>query len=123
MADALSITPSLSMLDFVVKHAEAAFKYPKAVEPLGEKMRRVRERHGLRLKDVADAIGISQSALSQIESGETKNPKPQHFVKWCEFFGENQNSMLFGDPDPTELKRIRGLGAILGNRPRSRSQD
>jgi transcriptional regulator with XRE-family HTH domain len=123
MASDVSIDPSLSMLETYVKHAEALFKYPKQMETLGDRMKKARLDQGLTLEVVAEAIGISVSALSQIENGQTKSPKPQHFVKWCAFFGANQNRMLFDDPDPPELRRLRGQAAILGNRPKSRSRE
>ena len=111
------------MLEFRVKDAEAVFKYPKQMDTsdLGKRMRDVRQRHGLKLREVADHLEISVSALSQIETGATR-PKPETFVMWCEFFGENQNHILFGEPDPAELRRLRGLGPVLGNRQKSRSR-
>jgi transcriptional regulator with XRE-family HTH domain len=87
------------------------------ISGIGERMRDVRKRHKLNLEEVADHVGISVSALSQIETGSTR-PKPETFVKWCAFFGENQNYILFGESDPPELRRLRGLGAMLGNRSR-----
>jgi transcriptional regulator with XRE-family HTH domain len=112
------------MLETYVKHAEAVFKYPKPMDTsgLGERMRDVRKRHKLNLEQVAEEIGVSVSALSQIETGATR-PKPETFVKWCAFFGENQNYILFGEAEPAELKRLRGLGAMMGNRPKSRFQE
>src|SRR5437867_2998735 len=42
---------------------------------LGDRIRERREDLGIRLADMARALGITRYALAKIESGETKNPK------------------------------------------------
>jgi transcriptional regulator with XRE-family HTH domain len=48
---------------------------------VGEYLKKVRNERKFSLKDVKEKTGISDSALSHIESGKTEAPSPEHFKK------------------------------------------
>ncbi len=64
----------------------------------GDRMREMRLSRGLSLEQLAEIIGISASALSQIERGVTKNVRPENFLRFCAFFGADPYYVVFGKP-------------------------
>lgn len=48
---------------------------------IGEEIAKARENKGLSQRQLANAIGISNAALSKIESGETEIPNPKILKK------------------------------------------
>lgn len=53
----------------------------------GERLRQLRALRGMTLEQVAQVVGISAQALSQIETGTTKNVRPENFLRLCAFYG------------------------------------
>lgn len=54
---------------------------------IGERLLKLREeRNGLQAVDVARALKITPSALSQLERGTTKNPRPENLLAAARFF-------------------------------------
>lgn len=47
-------------------------------------IKEIREKHGISQNQLAKQTGISQSALSDIENGMTKNPRIDTLLKICE---------------------------------------
>lgn len=48
---------------------------------LGENIKKLRERAGYSIRQLADLSGVSKSVISEIESGESKNPRYQTINK------------------------------------------
>lgn len=50
----------------------------------------------LKLEEVAEIIGITPQALSQIETGITKNVRPENFLRLCAFYDADPFRLIFG---------------------------
>ena len=53
--------------------------------PFGRKVREMRHQSGTTLKDLADALGVSQAYLSALETG--RRPTPARVDQICAYFG------------------------------------
>lgn len=94
-ASALSIPPNLSLLSRNVNHARIKLAYHEGMEQPGERLRRMRIDRDLKLEQVAEIIGISAQALSQIETGVTKNVRPENFLRLCAFYDVDPYRVIF----------------------------
>lgn len=63
---------------------------------IGDRLRTARESKGLDQPIVAKAAGITVSALSQIESGKTKQPKPETLFKLADALDVDPRYLVFG---------------------------
>ena len=63
---------------------------------LGERIRTRREELGLRPTDLADAVGVSVSAVLYWESGATKNLKNEHLFVLSDKLGVNARWLAIG---------------------------
>jgi transcriptional regulator with XRE-family HTH domain len=79
------------------------------MEDLGSRMRKLREDRGLSLVFVAEVMGISDSALSQIEKGHSKNAKLEGFLKFCAYFDEDPYYLVFGQSRASVTGTFRKL--------------
>lgn len=61
---------------------------------IGEEIAKARENKGLSQRQLANAIGISNAALSKIESGETEIPNPKILKKISKHINLNYNDMM-----------------------------
>lgn len=61
---------------------------------IGEEIAKARENKGLSQRQLANAIGISNAALSKIESGETEIPNPKILKKTSKHIDLNYNDMM-----------------------------
>lgn len=61
---------------------------------IGEEIANARENKGLSQRQLANAIGISNAALSKIESGETEIPNPKILKKISKHIDLNYNDMM-----------------------------
>jgi DNA-binding XRE family transcriptional regulator len=98
MTCSVSMPPNLSRLQFEVKQAEKESLYHAYMQKVGERMKTIRTRRGLKLEEVAKVMGISASALSQIENGVTDKPTLEPFLKFCEYFREDPYYVAFEKP-------------------------
>ncbi|HAD99945.1 MAG TPA: transcriptional regulator [Rhodospirillaceae bacterium] len=55
--------------------------------PFGRKVREMRHQSGTTLKDLADALGVSQAYLSALETGRRPRPTPARVDQICAYFG------------------------------------
>lgn len=55
--------------------------------PFGERLRALRRERGVRLKDLADALGVSEAYLSALETGRRPRPTPARVDQICAYFG------------------------------------
>jgi putative transcriptional regulator len=56
-------------------------------EAIGRRIKRLRTQAGLKQAALANAAGVSGSAISQIESGSTAAPKPVHLLQIARVLG------------------------------------
>lgn len=98
MTVSVRMRPNLSSLQCGVNPIEAARPYHAYMVKVGERMKAIRKRRGLNLEEVAAIMGISASALSQIENGLTEMPKLEPFLKFCEYFREDPYYVAFEKP-------------------------
>lgn len=61
---------------------------------IGKEIAKARENKGLSQRQLANAIGISNAALSKIESGETEIPNPKILKKISKHINLNYNDMM-----------------------------
>ncbi|MBP3840930.1 MAG: helix-turn-helix transcriptional regulator [Bacilli bacterium] len=61
---------------------------------IGEEIAKARENKGLSQRQLANAVGISNAALSKIESGETEIPNPKILKKISKHIDLNYNDMM-----------------------------
>jgi transcriptional regulator with XRE-family HTH domain len=81
-------------------------------ETLGSRIRQARDRYGMSQATLARRIGISGTALNQIESGKTPDPGVSRIVGIARVLGVSTDSLLLGDQDgdvapPAPAKRPR----------------
>jgi transcriptional regulator with XRE-family HTH domain len=55
--------------------------------PFGERLRALRQERGVRLKDLAEALGVSEAYLSALETGRRSRPTPARVDQICAYFG------------------------------------
>jgi transcriptional regulator with XRE-family HTH domain len=84
-------------------------------DTLGSRIRQARARYGMSQVELARRIGVSATALNQIESGKTADPGVSRIVKIAETLGVSTDSLLqrTADPRPPKHPRPR-TGASLG---------
>jgi transcriptional regulator with XRE-family HTH domain len=90
------------MLNSKVNHAFLHNGQPSGMqtaETVGDRIRRQREAKGLDLAPVAKAAGITISALSQIETGVTKNPRPETLFRLADALDVEPRFLVFGHHD------------------------
>jgi transcriptional regulator with XRE-family HTH domain len=73
----------------------------------GTRLRQLREMRDLTLQQVADVVGISAQAISQIETGVTKAAKPEHFLKLCAFYDVDPYKVGFGKTKSEVASELR----------------
>jgi transcriptional regulator with XRE-family HTH domain len=94
-------------------------KNKNSKQKVGEYLKKIREDKNLSLRDVEAETGISNSYLSQLESGKIKEPSPNLLHKLSEFYGVSYETVmeLAGYPLSDinkEEPQIRRLAARLG---------
>lgn len=60
-------------------------------------VRIARIRKGLKLKELAELVGISVNSLVKIEKGETKLPRVQTINKLCEVLDKTAQELFFNN--------------------------
>lgn len=55
--------------------------------PFGTRLRALRKERGVTLKDLAEALGVSQAYLSALETGRRPRPTPARVDQICAYFG------------------------------------
>jgi transcriptional regulator with XRE-family HTH domain len=79
----------------------------KPVDPpenLGGRMRELRRRNNITLREVADAAGVSESFVSQVERG-VANPSMASLRRMAEALGESVASLFVGSESPGMVVR------------------
>lgn len=55
--------------------------------PFGDRLRALRKERGVRLKDLAETLGVSQAYISALETGRRSRPTPARVDQICAYFG------------------------------------
>ena len=55
--------------------------------PFGQRLRDLRRERGVTLKDLAEALGVSQAYLSALDTGRRPRPTPARVDQICAYFG------------------------------------
>ena len=84
------------MLDRLVKHPRPSAEYYPAMETMGDRIRVLREARGLTQAALGRLVGVTKSAASQWELGQTANIKLAPFLKLIEALGTTYEYLLFG---------------------------
>ena len=79
-------------------------------ETLGERIRKERLRYGMSQVELARRIGISKTAMSQIESGETEDPRVSRLSAIADILGVSMDYLAGREdedstPAPQRLRR------------------
>lgn len=81
----------------------------------GEALRLVRSFHEVNQSDLADALGISRSYLSEIESGK-KVPSLDLLQRYATHFGIPLSSLVFFSENTGESERDLSVRKMLGKK-------
>lgn len=95
----------------VDENAENASGTPKELQ-LGTKLRHARKVHGLRLKEVAEAAGCSESLLSKIENGRA-NPSVQMLHRIASVLGANFNTLFASEAVDADVVSRVGTRVLI----------
>ena len=96
---------------------------------LGERIRTRREELGLRPTDLADAVGVSVSAVLYWETGATKNLKNEHLFTLADKLGVNARWLAIGQGPKRAGVAIKAaifllaLGGLLMPSPPTQAAD
>lgn len=71
---------------------------------IGDRVREVRERLKMSQAELGRAVGVTRNAINQIESGTTKNPRPQTIYAIADALGVPDRWLVFGG-QPTPMPR------------------
>ena len=74
---------------------------------IGARLRKLREDQKISQADMAKAAGVSVSALSQIELGVTKNPRPDTLLGIARRLGLSMESLV--DPEADQRRAPEGF--------------
>lgn len=80
---------------------------------LGQRIKATRLELGLRQQDLADAAGVSTAAISQVESGDTKNLKLPHLFAIADAMKVNPRWLAIGKGPRFMRAAMLALAAAL----------
>lgn len=83
--------------------------YDRDVASMGERMKALRLSRGLTLEEMGAIMGVTHSALSQIENGITKNVRLDNFLRFCAYFDADPYFVVFGATKTAATGRFRKL--------------
>lgn len=67
---------------------------PATVATTGQKLKRLRRGNGLTQVELAEASGVAQSTIAQVESGKREEPHPRTLKKLAEALGVTPADLL-----------------------------
>jgi transcriptional regulator with XRE-family HTH domain len=79
------------------------------VETLAERVKRLRNEQGLAAVALAKAVGVSTSAIRQIESGTVKAPSVHVALRLARALNVELSYLVFGEADRLLRDRIAAL--------------
>lgn len=84
------------MLDTYVNHTGPSLSYALVMETMGDRIRMLRQSKDYSLAQLGALVGVSKSAVSQWELGQTANIKLQTFLRLLEVLGTKYEYLVFG---------------------------
>src|SRR5258708_2449526 len=84
------------MLDSYVNHAGLSKGYALGMETMGDRIKMLRESKSYSQLQLGSLVGVSKSAVSQWELGQTANIKLQTFLRLLEVLGTKYEYLVFG---------------------------
>jgi transcriptional regulator with XRE-family HTH domain len=95
------------MLNLRVKDAVQPILYAGlAMETMGDRIKQLRNARNLTQEQLARAVGVTKSAVSQWEGGSTKNLKLETFLRVLEALGTDAEFLIFGPERGGAAKKI-----------------
>ena len=79
---------------------------------LGERIKEVRKTNGITQEKLAELIGVSRTAITRWESGET-NPTVDHLIAVCRVLQINEGALLGHDIDNQLIMSLREMRVSL----------
>ena len=90
----------------------------KAAETIGDRIKRAREEAELTQQQLGDLVGISASAISQLEGGSSKSPNPTNLFKAARALKKNPEWLITGEGEESPVDDIReAIGALPDDNP------
>lgn len=102
--------PDYSMLIADCNHAIETPVYSAPMQTMGDRIRLLREAKGWSQAHLADLVGVTAGAISQWETGLTKNVKLETFLTLCSELGTNPHYLIFGPSTPGHPTKRRSSG-------------
>lgn len=96
---------TISMLKYEVNYASAVPKYALPMATMGDRIRGLREGRGLTQDQMGEIVGISGAAISQWESGATRNFRPENFLRFCAYFRVDPFWVVWGDEQGSNIPK------------------
>lgn len=95
------------MLNVAVKDAEPLYPYAEQrMETMGDRIKTLREARRLSQEALGKLVGVTKGAVSQWESGSTKNIKLQTFLALLEVLRTDYEYLVYGaDRAPSSSPR------------------
>ena len=72
---------------------------------MGERIRGLRESRSLSQDQLGEIVGVSGAAISQWESGATKNIRPENFLRFCAHFGVDPYWVVWGEQEGSHIPK------------------
>ena len=91
---------NLSERRFAVKHenrpADSLLIHNRRMKTAGQRIKELRKNRKMTQPELAKAIGVAQSSISEIETGESRNPSALTLVKVAKYFEVDPEHLLTG---------------------------
>ena len=81
-------------------------------DTLGRRIRQARVRYGMSQAELARRIGISSTALNQIESGKTPDPGVSRIIGIASVLGVSTDYLLLGQEDEDSELLAAGVALV-----------
>lgn len=95
----------ISMLKSQVNYASVVPQYSLPMLTMGERIRGLRESRSLSQDQLGEIVGVSGAAISQWESGTTRNLRPENFLRFCAYFGVDPYWVVWGDAEGPNIPK------------------
>ena len=89
---------------------------------IGRFLRTKREERGLTLKNVADAVGVSQATVSRWESGDIKNMRRDRIETLAHMLGISPLTIVMSEDDNIYIPHRQTETDIIGSEDETRSE-
>lgn len=90
-----------------VKDSLPAGSYSIPMEEMGDRIKTLRQARSLTQEQLAERLGVSKMAVSQWETGATKNPGLKTFLALCDELATTPHYLIFGADHRTVQQRRR----------------